>query len=171
MEFVSTENLALLAERRKTFVELFRSAPIIKTFGMSLQYDDQQQAVVELPYNPAFDHALGGTHGGVIAMMLDTAGWFTVAPYYGSWIATVEFHVRLLEPATGQALRATGKLIRIGKRLAVAEMEVRSADKRLIARGSGTFSLTSVPIRLSQEQLDRDRDHELDLTHKLGGNS
>ena len=171
MEFVSTENPELLAERRKTFVELFRSAPIIKTFGMSLRYDDNEQAIVELPYNPALDHALGDTHGGVIGIMLDTAGWFTVAPYYGSWIATVEFHVRLLEPTTGQALQATGKLIRIGKRLAVAEMEVRSSDERLIARGSGTFSLTSVPIRLGQEQLDRDRDRELDLTHKLGGNS
>jgi len=150
MGFISTESPELLAARRRAFVELFQSAPIIKTFGMSLRYDAHERAIVELPYNPSFDHALGSIHGGVIAMMLDTAGWFTVAPYYDSWIATVEFQVRLLEPASRQALRATGKLIRIGKRLAVAEMEVHSADERLIARGSGTFSLTSVPIKLNE---------------------
>ena len=41
-------------------------APIAQTFGMTLSFDDDMRAVVDLPYNPGLDHALKGIHGGVI---------------------------------------------------------------------------------------------------------
>lgn len=137
----------LVAERRKKFIELSHSAPIITSLGSRLSYNDEGEAVWDMPYHPGFDHALEGVHGGVFATLLDNAGWFTVAPYYDTWIATVEFQVRLLEHVRKRDLRAVGHLIKLGKRLATTRMEVLTADDgRIVAMGSGTFAPTSVKI-------------------------
>jgi len=135
--------------REQELVRLFlEKAPISKTYGMQFNYDDEGRAIFDLPYNPNFDHALGGIHGGVLATMLDNAGWFTVAPHFDCWIATVEFQVRLLEPVKNVHLQAKGKIIRLGKTVSVAEMEIRDPTAKLIATGSGTFAVTSIPFKL-----------------------
>ena len=113
---------------------------------MSLSFDDAQRAVVDLPYNPDLDHALGAIHGGIFATLLDTAGWFAAAVQYEHWVVTVEFQTRLLEQVQRQALRATGQLVRRGNSVAVGQMEVRThPDGRLVATGSGTFKVTGAP--------------------------
>ena len=56
-------------------------------------------------------------HGGAIATMLDSAGWFTIAQYFENWIATVEFSTRLLDFSKDDELIATGHLARLGKRI------------------------------------------------------
>lgn len=138
----------VLSERRRQLDSLFNDhAPIGRIFGMSAYYDDDGCAVFDLPYNPNFDHALNGIHGGVLATLLDNAGWFTAAPYYENWIATVEMQVRLHEPVRGKHLVARGRLVRAGKRISVATMEVRTAEGVLVASGSGTFTETSATRR------------------------
>ena len=133
-----------LDQRAAELIALFASAPIKRTTGMELRYEDGR-AVFHMPYNPGFDHALGGIHGGAICTLLDNAGWFTAAVHYETWLGTVDLNVKMLEPAREEALRAEGRLLRAGKRLAMAEMEVRSEkDGRLIATGSGTFAVTSL---------------------------
>lgn len=126
--------------------DLFHGSPIGQTYGMRVHFNDDLQAVFDLPYNPAFDHALGGIHGGVVATMIDNAGWFTAAIQYNVWVTTVEFHVRLLEALKGADLRATGRLLRRGKRLAVCDMTVHTSTGVLVASGSGTFAVTGVPL-------------------------
>jgi uncharacterized protein (TIGR00369 family) len=87
---------------------------------------------------------LEDTHGGVIATLLDIAGWFAAAVHYSSWIATIEFQVRLLEPARKEDLITSGHLIRAGKSFAVSSMETRTKSGRLIATGSGIFTTTGL---------------------------
>ena len=128
-----------LKQRQAKLVELFHGAPIARSMGMRLSYDAEERAVFTMPYNPAYDHALQGVHGGVFATMLDNAGWFTVAAHFDSWLATVEFQVRLLEPVNGQDLWSRGEIVRMGKKLCVAKMEVRTTADTLVAIGSGTF--------------------------------
>jgi uncharacterized protein (TIGR00369 family) len=125
---------------------MFHAAPIARSFGMRLEYDAEGCAVFTLPYNPGFDHGLGGIHGGVFATLLDNAGWFTVAGEYETWVATVEFQVRLLAAIEKEELVARGRIVHAGKRLATATMEVFTAGKVLAAIGSGTFTVTSVPL-------------------------
>ena len=79
----------LLQQRRHHLADMANGAPILRTFGMTLHYDDKGRACIDLPYNPGLDHALAGIHGGVMGTMLDTVGWFTAAPFYNCWIATV----------------------------------------------------------------------------------
>ncbi len=131
--------------------EAFEKAPIRKAFGMNISFDQESRAIFDLPYNASFNHGMGGIHGGVFATLLDNAGWFTAAAYYKLWVVTVEFHTRLLEPVVGEDLRAIGKIVRAGKTLAVCEMEVRALQGRLVAVGSGTFSVTSKSLELLQK--------------------
>jgi uncharacterized protein (TIGR00369 family) len=122
-------------------------APIAGTFGMRLSYNEEGQAVVDLPYNPGLDHALGGVHGGVYATMLDTAGWFTAAAAHdeahdvGGWLATSEMSVHLLLPVERTSLQAVGRLIKRGKRQDVAEMHLYDGDGRLVGHATGTVIL------------------------------
>ena len=133
-----------LQQRAEELKALYARAPFGKTIGMKLSYTDRFEAVFELAHHRELEHAMGDIHGGAVATLLDNAGWFTAAVRYANWIATVELQVRMLEPARRETLRAQGRLVRAGSRLAVAEMDVRSASGRLVAIGSGTFSVTSL---------------------------
>jgi uncharacterized protein (TIGR00369 family) len=116
-------------------------APIARYFGMGLSYTDEGQAVIDLPYNPKLDHALGGVHGGVYATMLDTAGWFTAAAAHdvSCWMATAEMSVHFLAPVERSSLRAVGRLLKRGKRQDVAEMHLYDEEGRLVGHATGTF--------------------------------
>jgi uncharacterized protein (TIGR00369 family) len=139
------------AERTTELVRLFHErAPIARFFGMHLSYNEEGGAVIDLPYNPNLDHALGGVHGGVYATMLDTAGWFTVAATTdrSCWVATSEFTVHLLQPVQRTSLRSVGRLVKVGKRQAVAEMRLEDGEGRLVGHGVGTFIvLPNVPTK------------------------
>ncbi len=138
------------ADRVAELLSMFNEvAPIARTFGMSLSYDEEGQAIVDLAYNPALDHALGGIHGGVYATLLDTAGWFTAAVTHGvnCWLATAEMSVHFLAPVERTSLRAVGRLIKQGKRQDVAEMHLYDGTGRLVGHATGTFIvLPSVPL-------------------------
>ena len=136
-----------IQQKQDKLIQLFRGAPIVKSFGMQLSYSDDGRAIVDLPYNPNLDHGYLQIHGGAMATLLDTAGWFTVAPHFDFWIATIEFSTRLLIPAERESLQAGGKIVRLGKRLAFCDMEVKNSRGQLVAVGSGTFSVTSVPAK------------------------
>jgi uncharacterized protein (TIGR00369 family) len=136
----------IIKKRQDFLIKMVQRAPIIQTFGMKLSYDELGQAVWEMPHNSKFDHAAGGIHGGVFATMLDNAGWFTVAPHFENWISTIEYQTRLLEHVEQEGLKAVGAIVRLGRRIAVAEMKLWSKSGKLVALGSGSFTITNVPL-------------------------
>lgn len=137
---------SIIHQRCEQLVRFFSQAPIKKTFDMKFSYDAQARAIFELARNPTLDHAGGDTHGGVIATLIDNAGWFTAAPHYEHWLATVDLNVKYIEPAHQENLRAIGELVRAGNRLAITTMRVETKSGRLVAIGSGTFTRTSRSI-------------------------
>jgi uncharacterized protein (TIGR00369 family) len=125
--------------RQQELLAAFGAAPITRFFGMALSYDEQGHAHVNLPYNPNLDYP-GGIHGGVIATLLDTAGWFAAAAQSETaWFATSEFNIHLLYPAQECDLHAEGWVVKSGKRLSIAEMRVSASNEELVAIGTGTF--------------------------------
>ncbi len=136
------------AARANLMIRLFDQAPMKHTFGMVLSYDDAGNARLDMPHKVAFRNGIQDTHGGVIATLLDNAGWFTAAMQYENWVNTSELTVRLHEPANQEDLVAVGHIVRAGKRLCVAGMEVRSTSGRLVATGTGTFVVSSKAISL-----------------------
>jgi uncharacterized protein (TIGR00369 family) len=143
-----------IAELLHTFNEV---APIAHYFGMRLSYNDEGQAIVDLPYNPNLDHALEGIHGGVYATMLDTAGWFTAAAAHDEpcWLATAEMSVHFLAPAARNSLQAIGRLIKRGRRQDVAEMHLYDSQGHLVGHATGTFVVLP-GVRLEYDVLRED---------------
>lgn len=129
---------------RERLVALFHRSSIARSFGLRFHYEGET-AVFELPYEGRFDHFLDDVHGGAIATLVDNAGWFAAAARYPTWIVSVEFSVRLHEPAGRETLRAEGRVVRGGHRMASTEMSVRNASGVLVATGAGTFRVTSSP--------------------------
>lgn len=137
-------------DKEQRLLQMFNgSSRLGALLGIKLSFDEQDHAVLELPYNPRLDHSRGGTHGGVIATLLDNAGWFTCAAAHpgDGWVATTELTVHLLRPALRTDLRATGELLKVGKRQGVARMECRDSQGQLVAHGVGTFVyLDNLPL-------------------------
>jgi uncharacterized protein (TIGR00369 family) len=126
-------------EREKSLAHEFNHAPIAKFFGMTLTYPEPGVARVDLPYNPNLDHAMHGVHGGVIATLVDIAGWFASAARHDGWVATAEFRTHLLEHVERRALWGEGRVIRAGRAVDVCEMRIFDETGRLVALASGTF--------------------------------
>ena len=136
---------ALIA-RARALEAMFHRANFLGYLGASIHFNDELRSIVTLPHKPELEHAMGGVHGGVLATLIDAAAWFAAAVHYPSWITTVEFDTRLLEPVVGEDLVAVGRVLRAGKRIAVAQAEVRTASGRLVAAGTATLSATRLPI-------------------------
>ena len=78
-------------------------------------------------------------HGGIIATLLDEVmAW---APSrYDSWAVTAEMTVRYRSPALpGETLEATGRVVERRRRIYRVTGEVRGADGRVVAEGSGRY--------------------------------
>ena len=137
-----------IRRRAALLSEFFSHAPMKKTFGMQLTYDEAGNATFRMPNDPGMHHSFRDTHGGVIATLLDNAGWFTAATRYDHWVNTSELTVRLHEPARREDLIGTGSIVRAGSRLCVVSMAVHSATGRLVATGAGSFMVSSKTIAL-----------------------
>jgi uncharacterized protein (TIGR00369 family) len=104
-------------------------------------------------------HLIGNTfkqilHGGVIATVLDAVGGAMgmTAAYQKmrgepreekmvrvAKFGTIDMRVDYLQPGRGEWFEATGKLLRIGKKVCVTQMELTNNDGELIAVGTGTY--------------------------------
>lgn len=141
--YINSAEAHQVTAHERELIELFQTIPIVRTFGMSLAYDEAGHSRLSLPYNPALDHGLGGVHGGVMATLLDTAAWFaSAARHPGIWVATIDLTIHLLEPAVHCNLQAEGWLVRQGKRIDVAEARVYDASDTLYAIGRATITVT-----------------------------
>lgn len=113
--------------------------PIVKYFGMKLDFDEDDQAIITLPYNPNLDHGEGAVHGGAIATILDNAGFFASAIANKGMVTTTEMSFHLLRPAKKTQLIAKGKVLKVGKSQIVAEMHCWDENDQLIAHATGTY--------------------------------
>lgn len=128
--------------KEEKLIELFSKAPMKKTFNMELSYKNKE-AHFHMKFDEKFDHAMDGTHGGVVATILDNVGWFAAALNYDTWIATSNINVNYLKQASRSDLHAIGRTVRSGKNVAYTYMEVKDDKQDLIAYATGSFVVSS----------------------------
>jgi uncharacterized protein (TIGR00369 family) len=90
-------------------------------------------------------------HGGVISAALDVAAGFAVHLAVGKnrtedapegqfpTIGTIDLRVDYLRPGRGNYFIATGRVVRLGNRVAVAHMELVNDSGELIATGGAAY--------------------------------
>ena len=92
----------------------------------------------------------GVLHGGVISAVLDvTAGYaimlaLATEPKLGEKlefpnIGTIDLRVDYLRPGRGKHFIASGKVVRLGNRIAVTHMELENDSGELIATGAAAY--------------------------------
>lgn len=98
--------------------------------------------VIRLPYDPSLRGAAGMDfiHGGVIAALIDMAAHAAVAVQTGRMAPTVDLRIDYLRPAPGADLIATARVLKLGRAIARADVEVGGAGTQPYAVGRGTFS-------------------------------
>ena len=119
------------------------ASPFHKQFALRVTSVDGQAQVLTLlmPFSAALERAPGSGqfHGGAIASFIDIAGDFALVALLAVPIPTINFRVDYLRPATGSFLLAHARVRRMGKAVAVVDVEVQDAEKRLVALGRGCY--------------------------------
>ena len=126
----------------------FPAPPIAQPLG--LRVTEVEPGRVAFEYTPLFDHynPLGTVHGGIAATLLDSVMGCCVHTMLkaGTGYTTVEIkvnYVRAMTDKTGP-VRAEGKVINVGSRIATSEGRLVDSTGRLLAHGTTTCLIFSI---------------------------
>lgn len=104
----------------------FERMAAMRLIGARIGDLEPGRCTVELPARADLTQQHGYVHGGVLAMIADTAGGyaaFTLMPAEASVLA-VEFKLNLLAPARGDHVRAAAIVLKPGRTLSVVRADV-----------------------------------------------
>jgi uncharacterized protein (TIGR00369 family) len=126
--------------------EHFSNIPVFRFMGVDVEHVEYGKAVLRLPIREEFSNTWHNIHGGCLAMFADM-GMGVALRTLQYKIVTVECKVNFIAPAKlGDVLLAYGKLVHMGKKILLGEVEIVNQDNRLIARGNGTFMILSTAV-------------------------
>ena len=84
-------------------------------------------------------------HGGLAAALIDTAAGCAISTQSppGTGQTTINLRIEYFRPMTENTgpVRCVGRVVKRGRRIAVADAEVLGEDGTIYARGSGTFMI------------------------------
>jgi len=116
--------------------------PIARALGFRM--DAVEPGKVVFVYEPVLDHynPLGSIHGGIAATLLDSAMGCCVHTMLkaGTGYTTVEIKINYVRAMTHQTgpVRAEGKVINVGSRIATSEGRLVDGAGKLLAHGTTT---------------------------------
>jgi uncharacterized protein (TIGR00369 family) len=125
---------------------LYHNAPINQHYLPKINISEGRAEVI-LKIRPVFHHGGHYVHGGVYFKHLDDAAYFAVNSLVEDvTVATVSFNIYFTRPIAEGEMRAAGCVVHASQRIFVAEAEMTDASGHQIARGSGMYMRTRVPL-------------------------
>src|SRR6202521_625300 len=133
---LSKAELARAAERLRT------SNPV-NHYVFQLGKAERCRAVFRMPVLELHKQIHRVVHGGVMAMLADTAGGFAafLAAPSGSRVATIEMKINFLEAVADGEIWADARVLRQGKSTSVVDCDVTDRDGRLVSKALMTFAI------------------------------
>jgi len=129
---------------RSDLERLLVESPFHRVLGIELEKTDDEldQLTLRLPFSAAIARTpcAAQHHGGVIASLIDIAGDFALVWLLGHGVPTINFRTDFLSPASDTDLIATAQVRRLGRSIAVCDIDVHSEDGKLVALGRGTYA-------------------------------
>lgn len=122
----------------------FARQTMMQTLGARLERVSAGEAVISAPLLPGSRQQHGAAHAALTFAIGDSAAGYaalSVLPE-DSEVMTAEMKINLLAPGLGEELRATGKVIKPGRRLVVVTAEVHAlqdGEEKLVALLQGTM--------------------------------
>lgn len=125
---------------------IFARSPFIAFMNLevlSVNHDTSELAV-RMPLRAEYERRAGTQqfHGGAIAALIDVVGDFAIGMMVGGGVPTMNLRVDYLRPAVGAFLEGIAVVRKTGKTSAIIDIDIFSADRKLVAIGRGTY----VPI-------------------------
>ncbi len=115
----------------KRIRDSFARQAFMATVGARMAIVRAGHVEIELPYAAGNTQQHGFIHGGLVASIADSACGYaalTTMPEDAA-VLTAEFKINLMAPATGEVLRAVGRVVRAGRRLVICSGDVFAVDK------------------------------------------
>lgn len=128
----------------KRIAESFAAQGMMTTLGATLDHVEPGKVIISAPILDSSKQQHGAAHAALSFAIGDTAAGYaalTMIPDDAE-VMTAEIKINLLAPGVGDRLRATGTVVKAGRRLVVATSEVHAitGDKeKLIAILQGTM--------------------------------
>lgn len=126
----------------------FARQGMMQSLGARLVRVEPGLCVVSLPYSGKVTQQQGSFHGGAIGALADIAAGYaglTQAPA-GMEVTAVEYKINFLAAFEGGELRATGRVVRAGKRVMVTSAEVTHVDADGQERACALMQQTLMPV-------------------------
>ncbi len=103
---------------------------------------DAGTLTVTMPMRPELERRIGTAqfHGGPIAAFIDIVGDFAVGMTVGGGVPTINLRIDYLKPAVGTLLTGIARVRRMGRTVALVDVDVHDEKQSLIAVGRGTYS-------------------------------
>ena len=123
--------------------ERLRHSKPVNHFGFRLAKVERGRAVFRMPVLDLHKQIHRVVHGGVLAMLADTAGGFAafLAAPRGSRVATIEMKINFLEAVEHGEIKADARVLRQGRNTSVVDCDVTDQDGRLVSKALMTFSI------------------------------
>ncbi|AHD10635.1 PaaI family thioesterase [Phaeobacter gallaeciensis] len=130
--------------REQRIRESFARQTMMQTLGAEITDVGQGSVTITAPILPGSRQQHGVAHAALSFAIGDSAAGYaalTLMPQ-DSEVMTAEMKINLLAPGAGDVLRATGKVIKPGRRLIIVTAEVHAVtgdEEKLIALLQGTM--------------------------------
>ena len=121
---------------------------LMQQLGARVQHVELGQCVITLPYSAKVTQQQGAFHGGAIGALADIAGGYaalTQAPA-DMEVVSVEYKINFLATREGGELRATGRVIKAGRRIIVTAADVVHIASDGVETACATLQQTVMPV-------------------------
>lgn len=108
----------------------FARQGLMRALGITLVRIEPGLCELCAPFSPEVSQQHGYFHGALIGAALDSAGGYAALSLMppGSEVLSAEYKVNFVAPARGEALIATGRVIKPGRTLTVTEVRAFCRD-------------------------------------------
>ena len=105
---------------------------IMKLLGARITRLERGFVEISTWNRPALSQQDGLVHAGILATLMDSAGGYAVLSLLPSQsrVLAVEFKINFMVPAVGEMICGLGKVRRLGRKIAVCELEAKVRKNR-----------------------------------------
>lgn len=126
---------------------LYAAAPINRLFASRLEVIQSGLARIHFEVDESVFHAAGAAHGTIYFKMLDDAAFYAANTLVSDrFLLTTAFNLLLTRPVKAGPLIAEGRWISGRRRVLVADSRLIDAEGEEVARGTGTFMRSHIPL-------------------------
>ena len=133
-------------EHFRKLERMYHGAPINRYYEPTIRIASGT-AELQLAVKPDFFHAAHAVHGSVYFKALDDAAFFAVSSLVTDvFVLTASYNIYLTRPVTEGTIQALGRVVHKSRNVFLAEAELFDGEKRLVARGSGSFMRSTIAL-------------------------